>query len=79
MDIWSKIFWQVGTVLAVVILIVALVALSNSEGGRLTVENLEHLSGTFTALFNTLMIVVYPWLALGVFIFIRFLIRLKRG
>ena len=73
MDIWSKIFWQVGTVLAVIVLIVALVALSNAEDGRLTVESLEHLSGTFTALYNTLIIVIYPWLALGVFIFIRFI------
>jgi len=79
MDIWSKIFWQVGTVLAVVVLIVALVALSNAEDGRLTVESLEHLSGTFTALYNTLIIVIYPWLALGVFIFIRFISRLMRG
>ncbi|MBN2865746.1 MAG: hypothetical protein JXK16_07035 [Thiotrichales bacterium] len=79
MDIWSKIFWQVGTVLAVIVLIVALVALSNAEDGRLTVESLEHLSGTFTALYNTLIIVIYPWLALGVFIFIRFIRRLMRG
>lgn len=79
MDIWSKIFWQVGTVLAAVVLIVALVALSNAEDGRLTVEGLEHLSGTFTALYNTLIIVIYPWLALGVFIFVRFVTRLMRG
>lgn len=79
MDIWSKIFWQVSTALAVVLLIVALIALSNAEDGRLTVESLAHLSDTFTALFNTLIIVVYPWMALGIFIFIRFLIRRFKG
>jgi len=79
MDIWSKIFWQAGAVLSVILLIVALVALSNAEGGRLTVESLEHLSGTLTALYQTLIIVIYPWMALGIFILIRFLIRLKNG
>ena len=79
MDIWSKIFWQAGLVLSVIFLLVALFALSTAENGQLTVEGLEGMADTFTALYQTLIIVIYPWLALGLFIFIRFLIRLKRG
>jgi len=79
MDIWSKIFWQVGAVLSVIFLIVALYALTTAENGMLTVEGLAPMADTFTALYNTLIIVIYPWMALGIFIFIRFLIRLKRG
>ena len=79
MDIWSKIFWQAGLALSVIFLIVALFALTTAENGQLTVEGLQGMAGTFTALYQTLIIVIYPWMALGLFIFVRFLIRLKRG
>lgn len=75
MDIWSKIFWQAGLGLSIVVLFVAISALMNAENGQLTVENLEHLSGTYSALFSTLQFVVYPWLALGLFLLIRFISR----
>ncbi|QKI88479.1 hypothetical protein [Thiomicrorhabdus xiamenensis] len=75
MDIWSKIFWQAGLGLSIVVLFVAISALMNAENGQLTVENLEHLSGTYSALFSTLQFVVYPWLALGLFLLIRFITR----
>lgn len=75
MDIWSKIFWQTGLGLSIVVLFVAISALMNAENGQLTVENLEHLSGTYSALFSTLQFVVYPWLALGLFLLIRFISR----
>ncbi|CAN8140501.1 hypothetical protein J3998_07720 [Thiomicrorhabdus sp. 6S2-11] len=79
MDIFSKIFWQAGLGLSLVMLFVAISALLNAENGQLTVENLEHLSGTYSALFETLKFVVYPWLALGLFLLIRFFIRLSKS
>ncbi|MBO1923927.1 hypothetical protein [Thiomicrorhabdus sp. 6S3-12] len=75
MDIWSKIFWQAGLGLSIVVLFVAISALMNAENGQLTVENLQHLSGTYSALFSTLQFVVYPWLALGLFLLVRFISR----
>ncbi|MBN2646428.1 MAG: hypothetical protein JXR44_01425 [Thiotrichales bacterium] len=75
MDIWSKIFWQGGLGLAIIVFGVAISALLNAENGQLNVENLEHLSGTYSALFSTLQFVMYPWLALGVFLIIRFIRR----
>lgn len=75
MDQWSKLFWQVGAFLSVMLLIAAVMALSTAENGRLTVEGLEGMSGTFTLMYEVLRWVVYPWLALGAFLLVRWLMR----
>lgn len=79
MDIWSKIFRQVGVVLAVILLIVVIMALSTAENGQLSVEGLEKFSDTFNALYSTLIIVIYPWMALALFLFGRLLYRMFKG
>ncbi|BBP46804.1 hypothetical protein THMIRHAS_21770 [Thiosulfatimonas sediminis] len=79
MDIFSKIFWQGGLALSVILLFVAISALMNAENGQLTVANLEHLGGTYTALFETLKFVVYPWIALGLFLLGRFILRMVKS
>jgi hypothetical protein len=75
MDIWSKIFWQVGAVLSLMVLVSAIMALSTAENGRLTVEGLQGMSGTFTLMYEVLRWVFYPWLALGLFLLIRWFRR----
>jgi hypothetical protein len=75
MDQWSKLFWQVGAFLSVMLVLAAVLALSTAENGRLTVEGLEGMAGTFTLMYEVLRWVVYPWLALGVFLLVRFLSR----
>lgn len=75
MDQWSKLFWQVGAVLSLILLVTAIMALSTAENGRLTVEGLQGMSGTFTLLYDALQWVVYPWLALGLYLLIRWFRR----
>ncbi|MBD3755689.1 MAG: hypothetical protein IE937_08610 [Gammaproteobacteria bacterium] len=75
MDQWSKLFWQVGAFLSVMLVLAAVLALSTAENGRLTVEGLEGMAGTFALMYEVLRWVVYPWLALGVFLLVRFLSR----
>lgn len=75
MDIFSRLFWFGGALIAAVVFISALFALSNAEDGVLTVENLQHLEPQFTSLFNVMVFFVYPWMALGLFLLLRFLKR----
>lgn len=78
MDILSRIFWQVGGFLAVVMFIVAIMALSTAENGQITPEGLAGMGPTFTLAYEVLCWVVYPWLALGAFLLIGFLFNLRR-
>lgn len=75
MDIFTRIFLFGGALLGAIMLIAALFALSTAENGVLTVENLAHLEPQFTSLFNFLQFFIYPWLAVGAFLLIRFLKR----
>ncbi|GAB6069974.1 hypothetical protein JCM30760_10710 [Thiomicrorhabdus hydrogeniphila] len=78
MDIFQKIFLYLGAMIAACFLIVALIALSNSENGQLTVEGLSHLEGQFTSFYEFARWFVYVWMASAIFLFVRFLIRMFR-
>lgn len=73
MDIFSKAFWYSGFVFALMFLIAAGFALSTAEDGMLTVENMSGLEEQFSSFFHFIKWFIYPWLALGLFLFIRFL------
>lgn len=75
MDIFVRIFLFGGALLGAILLITALFALSTAENGVLTVENLSQLEPQFTSLYNLLQFFIYPWLALGAFLLIRFIKR----
>lgn len=73
MDIFTRIFLFGGALLGAIMLIAALFALSTAENGTLTVEGLSHMEAQFSSLYNLLQFFIYPWLAVALFIFIRFL------
>lgn len=75
MDIFTRIFLFGGALLGAILLISALFALSTAENGVLTVENLEQLEPQFSSLYAFLQFFIYPWLAVGAFLLIRFLKR----
>lgn len=75
MDIFTRIFLFGGALIGAIFLIAALFALSTAENGVLTVENLQALEPQFTSLYNVMQFVVYPWLGVAIFIFVRFLKR----
>ncbi len=75
MDIWSKLFRYSSLAIGVVILLVALIVLSNAQDGMLTVEGLQHLEAPLTSFYEMMLFFIYPWIALTLFIFGRFLYR----
>lgn len=79
MDIWGRLFIYSSAALGAVFLMVALITLSNSEGGQLTVENVSHMSDSMQSFYGLLKWFVYLWLPLALFIFFRFLRRTFRG
>ncbi len=79
MDIWSKIFTYSSAALGAVLLLIVLMVLSNAENGVLTLENLQHMEGSLTSFYHFILPFVYAWIALGIFIFGRFLIRLFKS
>ncbi|QCU89842.1 hypothetical protein [Thiomicrorhabdus sediminis] len=78
MDIFQKIFLYLGAMLAACFLVVALIALSNAENGQLTVESLSHLEDQFRSFYELFRWFVYIWMAVAIFLFIRFLTRIFR-
>ncbi len=75
MDIWQKTFLYLGAAIAAAFLLVALIVLSNAEGGMLTVESVEHLSEPMTSFFHFAKWFVYVWMFVTIVVFIRFLKR----
>jgi len=76
MDIWSRIFTYSSAAFGAIILVVVLIVLSNAENGMLTVEGLQHMEAPLTSFYNFILPFVYLWMALGLFIFGRFLMRM---
>ncbi|MBF6057865.1 MULTISPECIES: hypothetical protein [Thiomicrorhabdus] len=76
MDIWSKITWYGGALLGAIFLIVALQALSTAEDGLITVEGLSAQADNFRSLYEVLKWFVFAWLAVAIFVFLRFLGRM---
>ncbi|NPA72301.1 MAG: hypothetical protein GXO35_05675 [Gammaproteobacteria bacterium] len=76
MDIFSRIFVFGGAIIGAIVLIVALMVLSNAEDGLLTVEGLQHMEAPLTSFYEFFRWFVYPWMGVAIFIFIRFLFRL---
>ena len=75
MDIWSRIFTYSSAALGAILLLIVLMVLSNAEDGMLTVDGLQHMEGSLTSFYNFILPFVYIWMALGLFIFGRFLMR----
>lgn len=75
MDIWSRIFIFGGAALGAIVLLVGLIVLSNAENGILTLDNLQHLEAPLTSFYEFIRWFVYPWMAVALFIFARFLFR----
>lgn len=75
MDIWSKIFTYSSAAIGAILLMVVMFVLSNAENGMLTVEGLQHMEGSLTSFYNMMLPFLYAWMALALFIFIRFLRR----
>jgi hypothetical protein len=77
-DIWQKaseLWWKFGAFLGVIFFIVAIMALSTAENGALTVEGVEQFSATFESAYFFLKWPTLAWLALGIVLFVRFLMR----
>ena len=75
MDIWSKLFLYWSAAIGAVVLLVGLIVLSNAQDGMLTVEGLQHLEQPLTSFYEMMLFFIYPWMALSLFIFGRFLYR----
>ncbi|GKT11306.1 MAG: hypothetical protein ISEC1_P0269 [Thiomicrorhabdus sp.] len=78
MDIWSRIFRYSSAAFGAIILLIVLMVLSNAENGMLTVEGLQHMEPQLTSFYEFILPFVYVWMALGLFIFGRFLMRMFR-
>lgn len=76
MDIWTKIFLFGGALFGAIFLLIALIALGTAQDGLLTVEGLQHLEQPLTSFYEFIRWFLYPWLAVALFIFVRFLKRL---
>ena len=76
MDIWQKIFLYLGSLIAASLLLVALIVLSNAEGGMLTTEGVAHLEQPMTSFYHFAKWFVYIWLVAGAVLLFRFLKRL---
>jgi len=75
MDIWQKSFLYLGSFIAAAFLLVALIVLSNAEGGMLTTESVAHLEGPMSSFYHFAKWFVYLWMIIAVVVFIRFLKR----
>lgn len=75
MDIWQKIFLYLGSLIAAAFLLVALIVLSNAEGGMLTTESVAHLSEPMSSFYNFAKWFVYLWMIVAIIVFLRFLKR----
>lgn len=75
MDLVTKVFLYLGSLIAACLLIVVFVALSNAENGQLTVEGLSHLEGQFSSFYDVFKWLVFIWLPFAVI----WLVRLIRG
>jgi hypothetical protein len=73
MDIWQKAFFYLGSLIAASFLLVALIVLSNSEGGMLTTESVAHLEAPMTSFYHFAKWFVYLWLITGAVLLVRFL------
>ena len=77
MDIFSRVFWGVGLVLGLMWLIVVFYILGTSQDGMLNAEVIEQEMGdSLRSFYDMIIWVMYPWLALGLFLLIRFLMRM---
>ena len=76
MDKFSKVFWGFGLLLGLMWLIVVFYVLGTAEDGMLTLEGLEPMRESLTSFYEMIKWFVYPWMALGLFLFIRFLMRI---
>ncbi len=75
MDIWQKIFLYLGAMIAASFLLVAIIVLSNAEGGMLTPESMEYLEEPMTSFYHFAKWFVYVWMVSALVIFVRFLKR----
>ncbi len=73
MDIWRKIFLYLGSIIAASFLLVALIVLSNAEGGMLTTESVSHLEEPMTSFYHFAKWFVYVWLIAGAVLLFRFI------
>lgn len=73
MDIWQKTFFYLGSLIAASFLLVALIVLSNSEGGMLTTESVDHLAEPMTSFYHFAKWFVYAWMVTGAVLLVRFL------
>jgi hypothetical protein len=75
MDIWQKTFLYLGSIIAASFLLVALIVLSNAEGGMLTTESVAHLEEPMSSFYHFAKWFVYLWMIVTIVVFIRFLKR----
>jgi hypothetical protein len=76
MDIFSKVFWGGGLLLGLMWIIILFYVLGTAEDGMLTVEGMEPMADSLREYYEFMKIFIYPWMALGIFLFIRFLMRM---
>jgi len=76
MDIFSRIFWGFGLLLAAMWLIIVFYVLGTAQDGVLTVEAMEPMAESLREYYDFIIWFMYPWMALGLFLFIRFLLRI---
>lgn len=73
MDFWTKAFLYLGSAIAAMMLLVALIVLSNAENGQLTVEGVQHLSEPMESFYGIMKILVYIWLIPAAVMLFRFI------
>ena len=71
MDIFSFLFRAVGAFIGGVLLLTAVWVLMHAENGVLTVESIDYARQDLATLYDAMSILVWPWLALGVFLLLR--------
>jgi hypothetical protein len=75
MDMVTKVFLYLGSLIGASLLIAALFALSTAENGQLTVEGLSHLEAQFSSFYDVFKWVIFAWLPFAAIM----LFRLIRG
>lgn len=79
MDIWQRLFLYSSALLGAILLLIAVMTLSNAENGQLTVESVAHMTPAMESFYEFIKWFIYPWMALALFMFFRFLRRLFGG
>ncbi|BBP43367.1 hypothetical protein [Thiosulfativibrio zosterae] len=75
MDLLTRLFLYGGAALAAIFLMVALMTLSHSTNGQLTVEGVSEMSDAMQSFYELIRWFVYPWMAVALAVFVRFLYR----